>query len=129
MKLHLLNPQAEKIKSTLFFSEILAVIIVVLWIGLSVYDAFSKTQPDKELDSLLKPLNPVLNVEILRQYKASRITVPEQFQITVVETEGREVNSYTLNPFTNTSTAPVPVTPGPVSSPAASPASATDVGQ
>jgi hypothetical protein len=103
MKLFLSNPKADQIKESLFFSGILAIIIIVLWIGVSVYGAYNNNrQADKDIQRLLTPINPTLDLEVLREYQNSRVTPPEVFEIQVVRTEGQEISSYTFNPFTNT---------------------------
>lgn len=102
MKLILTNPKTEQFKSNLFFSEILAIIIVVLWIGISAYTAFSNHEPDEEMNALLTPIDPTIDINVLKQYQESRIIPPQEFEIKVVTKDKLETESYTLNPFTNT---------------------------
>ena len=110
MKIKLNNPKIDKTKETLFFSGILAIIIVILWIEISVYSAYNQHEPDKEMNKLLTPINPTLDLEVLREYRDSRVSPPQEFDIMVVEKEGQEINSYSLNPFTNTTNQVIPPT-------------------
>lgn len=116
MQLKLSNPKIDKLKSNFFFMGILAIIIIVLWITQAVYTAFNKYVPDKEMDKLLTPLNPTLDVKTLEEFKTSRIQPSQQFQIKVVTKDGKQTETYTLDPFTNTTQVIQTASPSSVSS-------------
>lgn len=116
MKLIQPNRQTEQLKSNLFFTGMLALIAVVLWIGISVYSAYSKSEPDQSIQSLLTPIDPTLDMTVIQQFQQSRVTPPQEFSITVAETKGAKANSYSLNPFTNSTR---PLGPASPASPAA----------
>lgn len=102
MKLTQPNRSIDQLKANMFFSGILALIIIILWIGISVYNAYINQKPDTSIQSLLTPLNPTLDLETLQQFKNSRLTPSDSFTITIVTTEGNVETKKLLNPFAKT---------------------------
>ena len=101
MKLVIENRHRNQIKEKMFYVGILTIITIVLWIGLSIYLSFTKTSIDPKMTELTKPLNPVLDQQVLLKYESSRIPAPEQFQITAIikNNDQNTSTTKTIDPF------------------------------
>jgi len=104
MKLSQSNLKSDQIRANLFFLGIGALIAVILWIATSVYGAYSTDKTDEQISQLLEPIDPTLDLEVINEYQQSRVNPSTEFEITITENVGQKTNTYTLNPFTNTTT-------------------------
>jgi hypothetical protein len=56
-----------KLKEDLLWVGVSTLVTAILWIVYAIYNAFAQITTDPEVQSLLKPLNPVLDHQVLSQ--------------------------------------------------------------
>jgi len=99
MKLDNPNRQMAKIRATIFYFGLLTLVTVIVWISTGIYFSYTKSTIDPEMTNLIKPLNPVLDLEALETYASGRVVPPETFQIVTIVGEGKKQTISSLNPF------------------------------
>ena len=102
---------------------------IIVWIGLSLYFSFKKTNLPLNVQKQLQPLSPVLDVETLKSLNTRKVYTPEELSaFTVVRevTEDQNGNKKTGSTQTlvtpaSSLTATESATPKPLPSPSVSP--------
>lgn len=93
--------QLQKFKSNLFYFGILSLVTVIVWVGFSVSKLYFKETTDSEIQSLIKPLKPSLESDVLEKFKQTRSYAPETFTIISKKKQGEEVTIEIIDPFSN----------------------------
>jgi hypothetical protein len=115
MKLTSPNQSFDRLKASLLYLGIATLITVMVWISVSLYASLSKPVIDPHIQTIIKPLNPGLDSQVLIDYNATRTRPPDQFQIISTVKEGNQVSQVIIDPF---STAPPrPLNPPPTPEP------------
>lgn len=104
MKLIPENKRAQRIKINVFYLIMMTLVTVVVWTSVSVFLSYKKTTIDQDMSTLVKPLNPEINKQVLDNYASSRITPPDHFQITTVIRENNETTIKVIDPFLEANT-------------------------
>jgi hypothetical protein len=100
MKIHSINRSLDKFKAGLFHLGIISIITVVIWIGMSLYATYSKSTIDAGIQSIIKPINPSLDNQVLLKYSQTRISQPTQYKIVSIVKEGNQITQVLLDPST-----------------------------
>ena len=102
---------------------------IIVWIGLSLYFSFKKTNLPLNVQKQLQPLSPVLDVETLKSLNTRKVYTPEELSaFTVVREVTEDQNGNKKTGSTQTLVTPVSsltatesATPKPSPSPSVSP--------
>lgn len=84
MRLIIKDLRHLRIKYDAYRIGILTLIVVVLWIGLEIYHAYTQTTIASELEGLLEPLDPSIDVATVEGL-SERLDAPETFQVVISE--------------------------------------------
>lgn len=97
MKLTVEHPDSIRTRYNLFVIGTFTLAASVIWIGYSLYDTYSTSTVDPEVQDLLSPLDPSIDIEIINELE-TRIQPPTDFVITAIGGTGNDQRIITINP-------------------------------
>lgn len=99
MKLAVENRVLDQIKANLFYFGLLTLSTVVVWIGVSIYAAYTNKKPDPKISGLIKPIVPVLDETQFKKLEV-RTAPPEPFVIiSLKKTDSNTTAPVNLDPY------------------------------
>jgi hypothetical protein len=113
MKLVMTNRKIDQAKAAMFSLGIASLVTAVMWIGISVYFSYTKTTIDTGINALIKPINPNLDQEAVKQYRDSRISIPEVFPVMALIKDGSRTRVEAIEPNSITETKTIQTNPKP----------------
>lgn len=87
MRLRKATNNSERVKVDILVLGIFSLIAVLIWVAYSLYDTFIQTTIEPEVESLLKPLDPNIDSEVIARLK-DHYVMPDEFTILAVIRNG-----------------------------------------